>query len=115
MFFKIYEAIDFVMKSPMPPYVYEFDYDRKPGESFLKKAILPKNFKGKSVLLIVKFTTWKFRHFYFLFFSKGACHAAELPCLFYAKNSLTPPPSHPDDLTVIKNITTLWTNFAKTG
>ncbi|XP_065225804.1 esterase FE4-like [Planococcus citri] len=90
-FYLLYEPIEFVTKSSIPPYVYNFAYNG--GHNFFKKVV---------------FRTLKLE-------CNGASHGDELGYLFLARVLPNLPPLEGDDLTVIQNLTTLWTNFAKTG
>lgn len=90
-FYQFYEAIEFVTKSSIPPFVYEFSYD---GNFNMFKRLLFHHLKLNI---------------------PGAAHADELGYVFNSRMLPQPAAIEGDDLTVIKNVTTFWANFAKTG
>ncbi|XP_065210127.1 esterase FE4-like [Planococcus citri] len=94
-FYRFYEAIDLLMKSQMPPYVYLFSYEGS------------LNFSTQLLRIVKPFARLD---------EKGACHADDLSYLFYYKKALLfRRKLKGDDLKVVNHITTMWTNFAKYG
>ncbi|XP_065225809.1 esterase FE4-like [Planococcus citri] len=89
--YRFHESIENLSKSSTPPYIYEFCYDGNLNlfKKFLAGGIYPE--------------------------PKGACHADDLPYIFSMKILPHSPPLIGNDRKVIKNMTSLWANFAKTG
>lgn len=90
-FYCTYEALDFLINSDHPPYIYEFAYSGK--LNFLSRLV---NFNKKTKL-------------------KGAAHADELFYLFHPLVMPFHPKLEGDCFKVIENMSRMWTNFAKRG
>ncbi|XP_065225796.1 esterase E4-like [Planococcus citri] len=86
-----YEAIDFLANSDTPPYVYEFAYNG--NLNFLTRII---NFVKRLKI-------------------SGASHGDEIFYLFYPEMYLLYPKLQGGSLTMIDDMTLMWSNFAKTG
>lgn len=90
-FYQFYEPIEFAINSSTPPYVYEFSYG---GSLNMCKPLI-------HALMNLQF--------------EGALHGDELGYLFHTAKTIPNPVLEGEDLTVLQNMTKLWTNFAKTG
>lgn len=116
-----YDNIEFMNTSDVPVYIYQFSFfgkfnvyekllvrdipvsSKTPDFRYFKdtyiKVNLVKNIQSKEKYYISE---------------SGACHADELPYLFYPPLLLPKPVEFAEpEVTVIKNMCSLWTNFAK--
>ncbi|KAM7249331.1 hypothetical protein ACFE04_026195 [Oxalis oulophora] len=98
IFFKnFYESFENITKSKCPVYVYEFGFHGK--FNFYTKITWCANYMSLCAVYHLS--------------SAGAAHGDELPYLFYKpafQDTIVEP-----ELTVIKNMCSMWSNFAKTG
>ncbi|XP_065211403.1 esterase E4-like [Planococcus citri] len=91
LFYRFYDSIENLSKSSTPPYIYEFCYD---GNLNLFKKLVASGIHPEP---------------------KGACHADDLFYIFSMKILPHASPLSGNDREVIKNMTSLWANFVKTG
>ncbi|XP_058793059.1 juvenile hormone esterase-like isoform X2 [Phymastichus coffea] len=83
----ILEVVDIQMQKSSPTYLYKFSY--RPDYPTIQDL-----FKSKI---------------------EGTCHADEMGCLFFSELRRGKLPKDSRDRTTMERMTTMWTNFAKTG